>query len=89
LTRELQIHESFATLAPMALAEALAAGKSQDCLKVAGVGPNALRNPEPNFFILGAKSFGRSSNFLMRFGFEQVRDVFTILAADAKLNLYK
>lgn len=89
LTRELQIHESFATLAPMALAEALAAGKTQDCLKVAGVGPNALRNPEPNFFILGAKSFGRNSNFLMRLGFEQVRDVFTILTADAKLNLYK
>jgi hypothetical protein len=89
LCRELQIHESFANLAPMALADVLAANKSQDCLKVAGAGPDALRNPEPNFFILGAKSFGRNSNFLMRLGFEQIRDAFTILTADAKLNLYK
>src|SRR5207302_1283549 len=36
LSRELQIHESFTSLAPMPLAEALAASVSQDCLKIAG-----------------------------------------------------
>jgi thioredoxin reductase len=89
LSRELQIHECYATLGPMALADALAANKSLDGLRMAGAGPEVLRNPEPNFFILGAKSFGRNSNFLMRFGFEQVRDVFTILTANPKLDLYK
>ncbi len=89
LSRELQIHESYTTLAPLALAHALAASKSQDCLKIAGGGPDSLRNPEPNFYILGVKSFGRNSNFLMRFGIEQIRDVFTILAGNPKLDLYK
>lgn len=89
LYRELQIHEDFATLAPAALAEALGANPSHDSLKIVSPGPESLRNPEPNFFVLGAKSFGRSSNFLMRVGFHQVRDVFTILTANPKLDLYK
>lgn len=88
LARELQLHEEYTTLAPMALAEALGA-KTQDFLKIAATGPASLQNPEPNFFVLGAKSFGRNSNFLMRVGFEQVRDVFTLLTANPKLDLYK
>ena len=52
-------------------------------------GPETLRNPEPNFYILGAKSFGRNSQFLLRLGFEQVRDVFTLITGNAKLDLYK
>lgn len=40
-------------------------------------GPTILH--EPNFFILGAKSFGRSPGFLLREGFEQVRRVFAHL----------
>lgn len=31
---------------------------------------------EPGFFILGAKSYGRNSNFLLRIGWQQVDDVF-------------
>ncbi len=50
--------------------------------------PESLRNPEPNYFILGAKSFGRNSSFLMRLGFEQVRDVFTLLTGNPGLNFY-
>ena len=30
----------------------------------------------PGFFILGAKSYGRNSNFLLRIGWQQVDDVF-------------
>lgn len=33
------------------------------------------RQPEPNYFVLGAKSFGRDATFLLRQGFEQVREV--------------
>ena len=45
-------------------------------------GAATLRNPEPNFYILGAKSYGRNSNFLLRTGFEQVRDVFTLITGE-------
>jgi len=37
-----------------------------------------LTNPEPGFFILGAKSYGRDSSFLFRTGVEQVK---TLMAA--------
>lgn len=89
LYRELQIHECYASFGPMKLAGLLAGSNSQDCLKQVCYGPESLRNPEPNFFILGAKSYGRNSSFLLRIGFEQVRDVFTLISGDAKLDLYK
>ena len=31
-----------------------------------------MRNPEPRFYIVGMKSYGRNSSFLMRVGYEQV-----------------
>jgi thioredoxin reductase len=46
------------------------------------------QQPERNFFILGAKSHGRNSTFLLRNGFEQVRDVFALLTGKADLDLY-
>lgn len=87
--RELQIHECYASFGPMKLAAALIGSAGQDCLKHVCHGPESLRNPEPNFYILGAKSYGRNSHFLMRLGFEQVRDVFTLITGNAKLDLYK
>ena len=42
-----------------------------------------------NFYILGAKSYGRNANFLLRNGFEQVREVFTLIMGKAELDLYK
>ena len=89
LYRELQVHECYASLGPMKLAAALEGSKGQDCTKQTSQGPDTLRNPEPNFYVLGAKSYGRNSNFLMRVGFEQVREVFTMITGDAKLDLYK
>lgn len=86
--RELQIHECYATFGPMKLAACLAGAKSHDCMKEVAHGPESLRNPEPNYFLLGAKSYGRNSNFLLRIGFEQVRDVFTLITGDGKLNAY-
>jgi hypothetical protein len=89
LYRELQIHECYASFGPMKIAAALLGQKTQDCMKQICPGPDTLRNPEPNFYILGAKSFGRNSTFLMRIGFEQVRDVFTLITGNAGLDLYK
>jgi thioredoxin reductase len=44
---------------------------------------------EPNFFVLGAKSRGRDSNFFLKTGFEQVRDVFALITGNAHLDLYQ
>src|SRR3954466_7097082 len=39
----------------------------------------AVRQPEPGYFVLGTKSYGRDSNFLLRRGFEQVREVMGLI----------
>ena len=89
LYRELQVHECYATFGPMNLSAALLKQAGLDCLQIPPQGAEALRNPEPNFFILGAKSYGRNSHFLLRNGFEQVREVFTLITGKPELNLYK
>ena len=88
LYRELQIHECYATLGPMGVAAALLKHGPVDCLQIPATGAASLRNPEPSFYILGSKSYGRNSNFLLRAGFDQVRDVFTLILGK-NLDLYK
>jgi thioredoxin reductase len=80
LYRELQIHECYASLGPMNLAAALQKHAGADCLAVPAQGADTLRNPEPNFYILGAKSFGRNSNFLLKNGFAQFGEAFRLLS---------
>ncbi|MGH3695539.1 MAG: hypothetical protein ACRDRX_16390 [Pseudonocardiaceae bacterium] len=78
LYRQLQVHECYATAAPMNLSAALlgAAGDGPaDCLAQASHGVDVLRVPEPNFFVLGMKSYGRNSTFLLRVGYDQVDEV--------------
>lgn len=75
LYRQLQVHECYATSAPMGLAAQLLGAATGNCLEQPSYGVAVLRNPEPNFFVLGAKSYGRSSQFLMRAGYDQVSDV--------------
>ncbi len=87
--RELQVHECYASLGPMKLAASLLGDPGADCLQQRGHGPDSLTSPEHNFYILGAKSYGRNSHFLLRLGFEQIRDVFTLITGKANLNLYR
>jgi hypothetical protein len=77
--RQLQVHECYATSGPMKLAAALLGSACEDCLTQESRGAETLLNPEPNFFILGAKSYGRNATFLMRVGWEQVTEVFGML----------
>lgn len=81
LYRQLQIHECYATSGPMKLAAALlgASGGGGDCLAQTSLGPETLKNPEPGFFILGSKAYGRRNDFLMRVGWQQVEEVFQLL----------
>jgi len=47
-----------------------------------------LKLPEPNFVVLGIKSYGRDAGFLMQNGFRQVRDAYQLLTGDTTLDLY-
>ncbi len=80
LYRQLQVHECYATCGPMSLSAALLGSGAADCLEQESHGVDALRLPEPNFFILGSKSHGRYGLYLMRIGYEQVDDVMGVLA---------
>lgn len=86
---QLQIHECYASFGPMKLAATLlAASGGGDCLAQPTPGPATLKNPEPRFLILGAKSYGRSSAFLLQIGHAQVRAAFALLHDDEALDLY-
>ncbi len=86
--RQLHVHECYATLGPMALAAALLGQKADNCLAVRPTGPETLRNPEPDFYILGAKSFGLNSSFLLRLGHDQIVQIFRLITGRPDLNLY-
>ncbi len=79
LYRQLQVHECYATCGPIKLSAALLGAGSSDCLAQTTHGADTLTNPEPGFFILGSKSYGRNNTFLMRIGWEQVGEVFGLL----------
>jgi putative intracellular protease/amidase len=87
LFRELQIHICYASEGPMALAAALLAARAKDgdappdCLDQVSHGADTLRNPEPDFYILGAKSYGRNAYFLLRLGHQQIDDVMGLIGA--------
>jgi thioredoxin reductase len=76
LYRQLQVHECYATSGPMKLSAALLGATGGDCLDQESHGVDTLRSPEPSFFLLGDKSYGRNNTFLLRVGFQQVDDVF-------------
>jgi hypothetical protein len=79
LYRELQVHECHSSRAPYNLAAALdAAG---DCLTAPAVGADVLANPEPDFWILGHKSYGRNPHFLLQTGYRQAADVIDALSS--------
>jgi thioredoxin reductase len=73
--RELRIHECYGSRAPMKLATALEGAGASDCLDTPAFGADVLANPEPDFYILGNKSYGRNPNFLIETGFKQVAEV--------------
>jgi pyridine nucleotide-disulfide oxidoreductase len=85
LYRQLQVHECYATCGPIKLSAALLGAGGSDCLTQTTHGADTLTNPEPGFFILGAKSYGRNTTFLMRVGWEQVGEVFGLLGPAPRL----
>ncbi len=80
LYRELQMHECYASRGPMKLAAALLGADASDCLAVPAFGADMLASPEPDFYLLGNKSYGRTPTFLLQTGHQQVEDVVNALA---------
>ena len=52
------------------------------CGTVPPHGAEELRHPEPDFYVVGMKSYGRAPTFLMLTGYEQVRSVVAALTGD-------
>jgi len=82
LYRELQVHDCYATRAPHRLAKALQEAGTSDCLTTPAFGADVLTHPEPDFYILGHKSYGRNPHFLLQTGYQQCADVIDRLAVD-------
>ena len=83
LTRELRVRhdpwlESTDALAP------LIDPNEHSCGTVRPHGHRELAHPEPGYYAVGAKSYGRAPNFLMATGYEQVRSVVAALVGDMK-----
>lgn len=81
ITRELRVRldtwlESVEALAP------LIDPNEHSCGTVRPHGHRELAHPEANFFIVGAKSYGRAPTFLMATGYEQVRSIVAAMAGD-------
>jgi thioredoxin reductase len=52
------------------------------CGSVSATGARELAHPEPGFYLVGAKSYGRAPTFLAMTGYEQVRSVVAELSGD-------
>ncbi len=52
------------------------------CGTVRPHGARELAHPEPNYYMIGAKSYGRAPTFLLATGYEQARSVAAMLAGD-------
>ena len=77
------MHQCYATSGPMKLAAALmsAGGGGGDCLAQVSQGPETLLSPEPGLLVLGMKSYGRNSAFLLKIGHQQVTDALALMTA--------
>jgi thioredoxin reductase len=54
------------------------------CGTVRPHGAVELAHPEPNFYVIGSKSYGRAPTFLAMTGYEQVRSIAAALAGDTE-----
>ena len=70
---ELTVEVAPATEGAAGLARALA--NVTDCLSVPAVAPAALASGEPGFAMIGARSYGRATTFLLQTGFAQIATV--------------
>jgi thioredoxin reductase len=78
---ELRLGLDPAVEAPTALAP-LIDPNVHSCGTVRPHGVDELSHPEPDFYVIGMKSYGRAPTFLMLTGYEQARSVVAAIAGD-------
>jgi hypothetical protein len=81
MTRELRLDLDPWLESPRALAPMIDPNL-HSCGTVPPHGYKELAHPEPGYFAVGIKSYGRAPTFLMATGYEQVRSVVAHLAGD-------
>ncbi len=81
ITRELRLDVDPWLEAPRALAP-LIDPNIHSCGTVPPHGVSELSHPEPDFYTVGIKSYGRAPTFLLATGYEQVRSVVAAIAGD-------
>jgi hypothetical protein len=81
MLEELRVELDPILQAPPALAP-LIDPNLHSCGTVPPHGAAELKQPEPGFYIVGMKSYGRAPTFLMTTGYEQVRSVVAEIAGD-------
>ena len=81
LTQELRLDLDPAVESPRTLAP-LIDPNIHSCGTVPPHGVTELSHPEPDFYVVGMKSYGRAPTFLMLTGYEQVRSVVAALVGD-------
>lgn len=79
--REVRLDLHASVEAPSAIAP-LIDPNLHSCGSVPPHGERELRHPEPGFYMVGMKSYGRAPTFLLATGYEQVRSVVAALAGD-------
>jgi thioredoxin reductase len=85
MNSELRLSIDTATESVQALAP-LIDPNEHSCGTVRAHGEEILRQPEKDFYIVGAKSYGRAPTFLMATGYEQVRSITAYLSGDEEAS---
>ena len=83
LLAELRLDLDASVESPRALAP-LIDPNVHSCGTVPPHGAEELRQPEPDLYVVGMKSYGRAPTFLMLTGYEQVRSVAAALTGDVE-----
>ena len=89
LYAELQVDCCEASGAPRGVGQQLRALQQDGYHPLPACAPQALVTTEPNFYVLGAKSFGRDSRFVFVHGLDQIRALFSIIGGRDDLDLYQ
>ncbi len=84
MLREIRLDLDDIVEAPRRLAPLIDPNVHSSCGTVEPHGFRELTHPEPGFFLVGMKSYGRAPTFLLATGYEQVRSVVAWLNGDMR-----
>lgn len=88
LYAELRVDDSPITEGPAGVAAALGPPHAASRGDVGTPPPERLLTAEPDFYVIGSKSYGRDRRFQFVDGLRQIRDLFGIIGDRAELDLY-